>query len=107
MPATIVSRAGPLREQQHVDVGQRRVAHPPPPTGVEAGADRLRARPIERRAQPVEPLALLAPAPHDAVRQPELPEVTPRHRPTPAPFPALNQKLAGRAKVSSLRKGGS
>jgi hypothetical protein len=29
-----------------------------------------------------------------------LPEVTPRHRPTPAPFTALNQKLGGRAKVS-------
>jgi hypothetical protein len=31
-----------------------------------------------------------------------LPEVTPRHRPTSAPFPALNQKLGGRAKVSRL-----
>src|SRR3954452_14173824 len=41
-----------------------------------------------------------SPPPHDAVRQAKLPKVTPRHRPAPAPFPALNQKLADRAKVS-------
>src|SRR5689334_24104893 len=71
--------------------------------GVDAGDDRLQGRPVERRVQPVEPLALLAPAPYDAVRQPELPEVTPRHRLAPTPFPALNQKLGGRAKVSLSR----
>src|SRR4051794_30597609 len=56
--------------------------------------------PDQRTVQPVEPLALLVPAPHDAVRQPELPQVTPRRRPTPAPFPVSDQKLGGRAKAS-------
>ena len=71
-----------------------------PGAGVDAGDDRLQSRPVEHRIQPVQPLALLAPTPHDAVRQAKLPKVTPRHRRTSAPFPTLNQKLGGRAKVS-------
>ena len=97
----LVGQPVPLLQEQQLDVGQQRVGQPALPAGVDAGDDRLQGRPVERRVQAVEPLALLAPPPHDAVRQAELPEVTPRHRPTPAPFPALNQKLAGRAKVSS------
>src|SRR3954469_24134367 len=73
-----------------VVAGEPEVAHPAVAVG-----------PLHGREQPLEPLALLAPPPHDAVRQAKLPKVTPRHRPAPAPFPALSQKLADRAKVSS------
>src|SRR4051812_12414653 len=99
--AAIVSPKGPpFASPGADDCKPLQVGQPALPAGVDALDDRLRGRPVERRVQPIEPLALLAPALHDAVRQPELPEVTPRHRLAPTPFPALNQKLAGRAKVS-------
>src|SRR3954469_14045670 len=84
-----------------LNVGQRRVGQPVRSASADAGDDRLQRRPAERRVQPVEPLALLASPPHDAVRQPELPEVTPRHRRTPALFLESSQKLGGRTEVSA------
>src|SRR3954469_23298159 len=96
----LVRQPVPLLEQQQLDAGQQRVGQPTLPAGVDAGDDPLQGRPVQRPIQALEPLALLAAPPHDAVCQAKLPKVTPRHRLTPAPFPTLNQKLAGRAKVS-------
>src|SRR4051794_23708780 len=76
----LVGQPVPLLQEQQLDVGQQRVGRPALTTGVDAGDDPLQGRPVERRVQAVEPLALLAAPPHDAVRQAKLPEVTPRHR---------------------------
>jgi hypothetical protein len=98
----LVGQPVPLLEEQQLEVGHERVGPPALAAGVDPGHDRLDRRPIDRRVQLVEPGTLLAAALHQTVRQPELPQVTPRHRRSPMPFPALNQLLASRARVSVL-----